>query len=92
VKVLDNNPRPRPRIGRGQCGARVDRVSHLGTLGVTWPVAVDNDFALWKAYNIEVWPTQMIFDRRGKSGRVVVGDSQDSTVDATINAWLRETG
>ncbi|MGP6156356.1 MAG: thioredoxin-like domain-containing protein [Vulcanimicrobiaceae bacterium] len=70
---------------------RNEVVSHLGTLGVTWPVAVDNDFALWKSYNIEYWPTQMIFDRRGKLRKVVIGDSQDSTVDATITALLRET-
>jgi thiol-disulfide isomerase/thioredoxin len=65
-------------------------VRHLGLLGVTWPVAIDNDFALWKAYGIEYWPTQMIFDRRGKLRKVVEGDSQDAVVDATINALLRE--
>jgi hypothetical protein len=66
-------------------------VSHLGTLGITWPVAIDNDFALWRAYNIEYWPTQMIFDRKGKLRNVVIGDSQDATVDAAIDALLRET-
>jgi thiol-disulfide isomerase/thioredoxin len=70
---------------------RSEVVTHLGTLGVTWPVAVDNDFALWKAYNIEYWPTQMLFDRKGKLRNVVIGDSQDSTVNAEINALLRET-
>ena len=70
---------------------RKEVVSHFGTLGVTWPVAVDNDFALWKAYNIEYWPTQMIFDRRGKLRKVIIGDSQDAAVNATINALLRET-
>ncbi len=39
-------------------------VSNLKTLGITWPVAIDNDFALWNAYHIEFWPTQLIFDRR----------------------------
>jgi thiol-disulfide isomerase/thioredoxin len=66
-------------------------VSHLGTLGITWPVAIDNDFALWRAYNIEYWPTQMIFDRKGKLRTVIIGDSQDATVDAAIDALLRET-
>jgi thiol-disulfide isomerase/thioredoxin len=65
-------------------------VRHLGLLGVTWPVAVDNEFALWKAYNIAYWPTQMLFDRRGKLRKVVVGDSQDGVVDAAVNALLRE--
>ena len=65
-------------------------VSHLKTLGVTWPVAIDNDFALWHAYNVEYWPTQLIFDRRGTLRKVVIGDSQDATVDAEVDALLRE--
>lgn len=66
-------------------------VSHLAQLGVTWPVAIDNNFALWNAYHIEYWPTQMVFDRRGKLRKVIIGDSQDSTVDAAVNALLRES-
>jgi thiol-disulfide isomerase/thioredoxin len=69
---------------------RSEVIAHLAILGVTWPVAVDNDFALWKAYNIEYWPTQMLFDRKGKLRNVVIGDSQDATVDDAINALLRE--
>jgi thiol-disulfide isomerase/thioredoxin len=66
-------------------------VSHLAKLGVTWPVAIDNQFALWKAYHIQYWPTQMLFDRRGKLRNVIIGDSQDATVDAAVNALLRES-
>jgi thiol-disulfide isomerase/thioredoxin len=69
---------------------RTQVVKHLSALGVTWPVAIDNDYALWKAYNVEYWPTQMIFDRHGKLRKVVTGDSQDATVNATIAALLRE--
>ena len=65
-------------------------VSHLDKLGVTWPVAIDNDYTLWKAYNVEYWPTQLIFDRRGKLRKVVIGDSQDALVNATVNELLRE--
>jgi thiol-disulfide isomerase/thioredoxin len=66
-------------------------VSHLAKLGVTWPVAIDNEFALWNAYHIEYWPTQMLFDRRGKLRKVIIGDSQDAVVDAAVNALLRES-
>ena len=69
---------------------RTQVVRHLETLGVTWPVAVDNNYALWKAYGVEYWPTQMIFDRRGRLRKVVVGDSQDATVNAEIISLLRE--
>jgi len=69
---------------------RDEVVKHLALLGVTWPVAIDNDFALWKAYNVEAWPTQLIFDRRGKLRKVIVGDSQDDAVNATVDALLHE--
>jgi len=65
-------------------------VTNLKALGVTWPVAIDNDFALWNAYHIDSWPTQLIFDRRGALRKVIVGDSQDALVNATIHALLRE--
>ncbi|MBC5800463.1 MAG: redoxin domain-containing protein [Candidatus Eremiobacteraeota bacterium] len=65
-------------------------VTNLKSLGVTWPVAIDNDFTLWNAYHIDAWPTQLIFDRRGALRKVVVGDSQDALVNATIDALLKE--
>lgn len=65
-------------------------IAQLREQGITWPVALDNDFTLWKAYHIEYWPTQLIFDRRGQLRKVVIGDSQDATVDATIDALLKE--
>ena len=53
-----------------------------------WPVAIDNDFALWRTYDISVWPTQLFFDRNGKLRKVIVGDSQDDAVRATVESLL----
>jgi len=58
--------------------------------GVIWPVAVDNDFAIWNAYGVNAWPTQMIFDRHGVLRKTVVGDSQDASVNTAIDELLRE--
>jgi len=65
-------------------------VRSLAQQGITWPVAVDNSFALWRAYGISAWPTQIFFDRRGRLRRVVVGDSQDAQVRATVDMLLAE--
>ncbi len=54
------------------------------------PVAVDNSFALWNAYGIDAWPTQLFFDRHGRLRKVIVGDSQDELVRATVEALLKE--
>jgi peroxiredoxin len=62
----------------------------LARQGVVWPVAIDNDFALWKAYGADAWPTQLFFDRQGRLRKVIVGDSQDDQVRATVESLLRE--
>jgi len=58
--------------------------------GITWPVAVDNSFALWNAYGVTAWPTQLFFDRRGRLRKTIVGDSQDSDVRATVDSLLAQ--
>jgi thiol-disulfide isomerase/thioredoxin len=58
--------------------------------GIVWPVAIDNDSALWRAYGIEYWPTQLIFDRNGRLRSTVVGEGEDRSVASTIAALLAE--
>lgn len=60
----------------------------LGRQGIVWPVAVDNGFTLWQAYGVTAWPTQLFFDRRGVLRKVIVGDSQDQQVRATVESLL----
>ena len=59
-------------------------VASLRELGITWPVVIDDDSALWNAYGVEAWPTQLIFDRKGHLRKTIVGDSQDDAVNARI--------
>lgn len=35
-------------------------------LGVTWPVAVDNDKAIWDGFRNSYWPTKYVADREGR--------------------------
>ncbi len=65
-------------------------VENLRRQGITWPVAVDNAFSLWSAYGVDAWPTQLFFDRHGRLRNVIVGDSQDGAVRATVEALLSE--
>ncbi len=60
----------------------------LARQGIVWPVVIDNDFALWHAYGVQAWPTQLIFDRRGELRKVIVGDSQDREVRAEVESLL----
>lgn len=65
-------------------------VENLAEQGIVWPVAVDNEFALWNAYGVDAWPTQLFFDRHGRLRKVIVGDSQDDQVRSTVEALLAE--
>jgi peroxiredoxin len=60
----------------------------LARQGIVWPVVIDNDFALWHAYGVQAWPTQLIFDRQGELRKVIVGDSQDREVRAEVESLL----
>jgi thiol-disulfide isomerase/thioredoxin len=70
--------------------SRDNLVASLQEQGIVWPVAVDNDFAIWNAYSVQAWPTQLLFDRSGHLRKIVVGDSQDDLVDATVDQLIRE--
>ena len=65
-------------------------VANLKAQGITWPVAIDNAFAIWHAYGIDAWPTQLFFDRNGKLRATIVGDSQDDAVDRIVQKLLAE--
>ncbi len=62
----------------------------LSDQGITWPIAVDNDFALWNTYGVQYWPTQMIFDRNGRLRKTVIGEGQDALVARTVRMLLSE--
>ncbi len=69
---------------------RANVIENLKKQGITWPVAIDNSFAIWNAYGVDAWPTQLFFDRSGKLRATVVGDSQDDAVNRIVQKLLAE--
>lgn len=69
---------------------RSNVVQNLQAQGITWPVAIDNDFAIWHAFNNEYWPTQLIFDRHGRLRKTIIGEGQDADVAATVRSLMAE--
>lgn len=78
--------------------AIVERRSHdVAIVGIHSPetpygktVRNDNSFALWNAYGVSAWPTQLIFDRHGRWRKTIVGDSQDDDLNVAISALVNE--
>lgn len=57
-------------------------------LGITYPVAQDNDFATWKAYRNQYWPAQYVIDKSGKIVFSHAGEGQYDTIERTIRDLL----
>jgi thiol-disulfide isomerase/thioredoxin len=64
--------------------SRTALLASMQQQGVAWPVAVDNNFAVWNAYGIEAWPTQLIFDRAGTLRGTIVGEGRDDEVRGLV--------
>lgn len=57
---------------------------------ITWPVLYDDTFVVWNAYGVNAWPTQLIFDRRGKLRARYVGEGYDAQLERTVTSLIAE--
>ena len=56
----------------------------LGDQHITWPVLYDDDFRVWRAYGVNAWPTQFVFDRHGALRGTYVGEGYDDEIDRLV--------
>ena len=61
-------------------------------LGVRYPVALDNAFATWKAYDNEYWPAHYLIDKDGRVRDYHAGEGQYAETEALIRRLLAERG
>src|SRR4029450_7602708 len=57
-------------------------------LGIRYPVALDNDFATWRAYANEYWPAKYLIDRTGRVRDVHFGEGEDEETEQQIRRYL----
>ncbi|MBV8245528.1 MAG: redoxin domain-containing protein [Candidatus Eremiobacteraeota bacterium] len=69
---------------------RANVVAALAEQGIVWPVAIDNDFALWHAFGVDAWPTQFVFDRNGMLRDTIVGEGNDERLAADVRRLIAE--
>ncbi|HUD69726.1 MAG TPA: cytochrome c biogenesis protein CcdA [Acidimicrobiales bacterium] len=58
------------------------------SLGITYPVAVDDNLATWTAYRNNSWPAEYLIDQHGVVRHTSVGEGDYSTTEADIRALL----
>jgi thiol-disulfide isomerase/thioredoxin len=61
-------------------------------LGVTYPVALDNNLAIWTAFNNEYWPAHYFMDGQGRIRHHHFGEGEYAESERVIQQLLREAG
>jgi len=61
-------------------------------LGVTWPVALDNDFAIWRRFDNRYWPAHYFIDAQGRIRAHHFGEGDYEDAERIIRQLLREAG
>src|SRR6266850_1762023 len=59
-----------------------------GSLGIHYPVVTDNDYATWKAYKVEAWPTIFVLDKQGRIRWSHVGEGDYEETEGVIQKLL----
>jgi cytochrome c biogenesis protein CcdA/thiol-disulfide isomerase/thioredoxin len=61
-------------------------------LGVTYPVALDNNLTIWQAFNNEYWPAHYFIDAQGRIRHHHFGEGAYDESEQVIQQLLREAG
>ncbi len=59
-------------------------------LGVKYPVAIDNDYAIWNAFHNEYWPAHYLIDAQGRIRHQHFGEGAYRETELMIQALLKE--
>jgi len=61
-------------------------------LGLSHPIAIDNDFAIWRAFKNQYWPALFFVDAQGRTRHHHFGEGNFEESERFIQKLLTETG
>jgi thiol-disulfide isomerase/thioredoxin len=61
-------------------------------LGITYPVALDNDYAIWQAFANQYWPAHYFIDAQGRIRHHHFGEGDYAGSEKVIQQLLKEAG
>jgi cytochrome c biogenesis protein CcdA/thiol-disulfide isomerase/thioredoxin len=64
----------------------------VADLGIRYPVALDNDLAIWRAFDNRYWPASYLADAQGRIRYHHFGEGSYDKTEAAIRALLAEKG
>ena len=59
---------------------------------VNYPIAIDNDYAIWRAFNNEYWPALYFVDAQGRIRHHYFGEGEYAKSEMIIQQLLAEAG
>ena len=95
VKALDAEYRDRGLVVVGvhtpELAAERDTANLLAAvkrLGITYPVAQDNDYATWNTWHNAYWPAQYVIDREGRVVYTHIGEGGYEAIERAVRQAL----
>lgn len=61
-------------------------------LGISYPIAVDNDYAIWRTFHNQYWPALYLIDSKGQVRHRQFGEGGYATSEKIIQQLLAEAG
>lgn len=61
-------------------------------LGITYPVVMDNEFAIWRAFKNQYWPAHYFIDAKGQIRHHHFGEGDYAGSERVIQQLLKEAG
>ena len=62
------------------------------TLNISFPVAIDSNYEIWRSFNNEAWPAQYLVDAKGRIRYHHFGESDYGEIERVIQELLKENG
>jgi thiol-disulfide isomerase/thioredoxin len=71
----------------------VDNVRRaVGQMRIEYPVVIDNDYAVWRAFDNQYWPALYLADARGRVRQHHFGEGEYEQSEIAIQRLLKEAG
>jgi thiol-disulfide isomerase/thioredoxin len=64
----------------------------IKSLRINYPVAIDNDFAIWRSFNNQYWPALYFIDAQGHLRHFQFGEGQYEQSEMILQRLLAEAG
>ena len=64
----------------------------LRSMKITYPIVIDNDYAIWRAFDNHYWPALYLLDARGRVRQHHFGEGEYDRSEAGIQRLLADSG